>query len=69
MYGNQEEVNFNIYGGKVPIHFPTHTLSDYLSPTFFQHFCLEFFEEEKSPEEFLDEYKTPGLMGIVAKKR
>ena len=69
IYGEQEIIKIELYNNKVPIHFPTHTLKDYFSKRFFDCFCLVGFEEEQSPEEYTDEFKTPGFMGIKAMKK
>jgi ubiquinone/menaquinone biosynthesis C-methylase UbiE len=68
IYGNQELVTINLHD-KVPIKFPTHTLSDYFSKTFFDNFYIDNFEEELSPTEYLDDQKTPGILCVKAIKR
>lgn len=68
IYGQQETIKIELYDNKVPIYFPTHTLKDYFSKKFFDHFHLTGFTEEKSPEEYEDSFKTPGFMGIKAVK-
>jgi ubiquinone/menaquinone biosynthesis C-methylase UbiE len=37
-YGKQEMITIKLYNGAVPLTFPTHTLTDYISPAF----CLRF---------------------------
>lgn len=69
IYGKQEIVKTELYDNKVLIHFPTHTLKDYFSKRFFDNFFLVGYEEEKSPEEYTDEFKAPGFMGIEALKK
>ncbi|MDO8537921.1 MAG: methyltransferase domain-containing protein [archaeon] len=69
IYGNTEIIKIELYNNKVPVYFPTHTLKDYFSKTFFGYFYLSGFEEEKSPEEYNDEFKSPGFMGIKATKK
>jgi len=66
VYGKQEEVAVELYQNKVRIRFPTHTMKDYFSDTFFRYFYLDGFEEEKSPEEHPDRFNTPGFMAIKA---
>jgi len=68
IYGKQETIKIELYNNKVPIYFPTHTLKNYFSRIFFDHFHLINYEEEQIPEEYINEFKTPGFMGIVAKK-
>lgn len=69
VYGNQEIIKIKLYHNKVPIHFPTHTLKDYFSQRFFDYFYLAGYDEEQSPEEYADEFKTPGFMGVKAIKK
>ena len=40
IYGKQETIKIELYNNKVPIYFPTHTLKDYFSKIFFDHFYL-----------------------------
>ncbi len=68
-YGHQETATLHLYDNKVPIQFPTHTLKQYLSQTFFKHFELIGFEEEQSPEEYEDTMLTPGFMGLHARRK
>ncbi|MCA9459206.1 MAG: class I SAM-dependent methyltransferase, partial [Nanoarchaeota archaeon] len=69
IYGEQEIIKIELYNNKVPIYFPTHTLKDYFSRSFFDSFMLVGFEEEQSPEEYGDKFKIPGFMGIKAIKK
>jgi ubiquinone/menaquinone biosynthesis C-methylase UbiE len=69
VYGNKEIVKIEVYDNKVPIHFPSHTLGEYFSKTFFNLFYLDYFEEGYGPEMEVDEYNTPDFMGIKAIKK
>ncbi len=69
IYGEQEIIKVELYDNKVPIHFPTHTMKNYFSKTFFDKFYLVGFEEAQSPERIADEFKSPIMMGIKAMKR
>ena len=69
IYGEQEIIKVELYDNKVPIHFPTHTMKNYLSKTFLDKFYLVGFEEAQSPERIADEFKIPIMMGIKAVKR
>jgi len=68
-YSNKEIIKVELYNNKVPIYFPTHTLKEYFSNNFFKYFYVDSFEEEQSPEEYLDKFRLPGFMGIKAIKR
>lgn len=69
IYGNQEIVKVEIYKNKVPLYFSTHTFANYFSKEFFKNFYLDYYEEEQKPKEYLDNYNSPGFMGIKAIKR
>ncbi|MBT4417302.1 class I SAM-dependent methyltransferase [archaeon] len=66
-YGKQEIVSINLYDSAL-IQVPTHRIKDYFSKAFFNNFTLVQYDEEVSPEEFLDEFNTPGWMGFKAIK-
>jgi ubiquinone/menaquinone biosynthesis C-methylase UbiE len=69
-YAEQELVTIHLYDGQVPLTFPSHTFTDYFSPTFFKHFNLKVFYEEM--REFEGERKqatTPNFLGYVFTKK
>ncbi len=68
-YGKKEVIRLDLYCNKVPIYFPTHTLQDYFSKSFFKYFCIDNFQEEQSPEEYLDEFRLPGFIGVKTIKK
>lgn len=68
-YGRKEIVEIKLYKNKVPLSFPSHVFGEYFSPVFLDRFCIEAFEEGRSPEVHNDEFKAPGFMGIKARKR
>jgi ubiquinone/menaquinone biosynthesis C-methylase UbiE len=68
-YGRQEIIKAELYKNKVPVYFPAHTLKNYFSQKFFDYFYLTGYEEEQSPEEYVDKFQTPGFMGIKAIKK
>lgn len=68
-YGKKEIIEVKLYSNKVSIYFPTHTLQDYFSRTFFRYFNVDNFKEEQSPEEYLDKFKLPGFIGVKAIKK
>jgi ubiquinone/menaquinone biosynthesis C-methylase UbiE len=68
-YGKKEVIKVELYSNKVSIYFPTHTLKNYFSKTFFRYFCVDNFEEEQSPEEYPDKFRLPGFIGVKAIKK
>jgi len=68
-YNNKEIIEVKLYKNKVSVYFPTHTLQDYLSKSFFEYFMVDAFREERSPEEYLNKFKLPGFIGVKAVKR
>ena len=48
VYGKQEVVHLELYVNAVRLHFPSHTLSDYFSKTFFELFTLNSVYEDES---------------------
>jgi ubiquinone/menaquinone biosynthesis C-methylase UbiE len=44
-YFKKEIVESVFFDGQITAHEPSHTLNEYLSPTFFKHFTLESYEE------------------------
>ena len=71
VYGKKEIINMDLYKNKVKVFYPSHSLEDYLSTTFFSEFDLREVFEESSPEEYIkkNNFITPGFLGIMAIKR
>lgn len=44
-YFEKEIIHSSLFDGQILVQEPSHTLSEYLSPVFFNHFVLEAFEE------------------------
>ena len=65
IYGKQEIVTITMYDQKIPLTFPTHALSDYLSPAFFQFFELRAIDENN----LTNGKEIPAMLGISAVKR
>lgn len=69
VYGVQEIIKIELFHNKTQIQFPTHTMLDYFSETFFKHFNLCGYTEDWSPEEGEDDQKIPRILGIKAIKK
>ena len=48
-YWTQEDITSVILDGKLTVHEPSHTLSEYLNPQLLQRFELKAFEEKLDP--------------------
>ncbi len=60
-------VHYPLYGGKVTVVYPPHTLSEYFSPTFFKLYCVEQVGIE--PVAAREHKRIPGYLGIIARRR
>lgn len=67
-YGMQELLPVELYEGSVVVHFPSHTLSEYFSPTFFSHFNLSQLEEYDEQEPAERGLHVPSVLFLVAQK-
>ena len=69
-YFLKEMIDVKIFGGRIPIQEPTHTISEYLSPYFFNHFELNVYIEEA--EDSIDKIEGdiyPAFLLLKARKR
>jgi ubiquinone/menaquinone biosynthesis C-methylase UbiE len=67
-YKVQEIIHIGLYHGKVDLKFPTHTVDEYFSPTFFKYFYLDGFLEDRDYESS-NPKKTADFMTIKAIRR
>jgi ubiquinone/menaquinone biosynthesis C-methylase UbiE len=69
-YGNKDLIKMNLYNNAVPIKFPNHTLKEYFSDKFFEHFIIDYLDEEKEKDaEYHNQWKIPGFIAFRAVKR
>ncbi|MCP4524908.1 MAG: class I SAM-dependent methyltransferase [Aestuariibacter sp.] len=68
-YGKQEIVSIRIFGKKVKIQMPSHTLKEYFSDFFFDNFNLDAFEEGPSVSDNLDSHVVPDYLVYKATKK
>jgi ubiquinone/menaquinone biosynthesis C-methylase UbiE len=68
VYGQQEIVTIPLFGAQVTVSYPSHTLSNYLSPVFLRRFdlvdLLEYTEEQRT-----ETIHLPTAIGIAAVRR
>jgi hypothetical protein len=68
VYGQQEIVTIPLFGAQVTVSYPSHTLSNYLSPVFLRRFdlvdLLEYTEEQRT-----EALQLPTAIGIAAVRR
>jgi ubiquinone/menaquinone biosynthesis C-methylase UbiE len=68
VYGQQEIITVPLHGAQVTVSYPSHTLSNFLSPNFLRHFDLvDFFEG--TAEQKTGNLHIPTFFGIVAIRR
>ena len=60
-------VRYPLFGGKIIMEYPAHTLEEYLSPSFFRRFELLAIHEE--PPRYREHDNIPGHLGILARKK
>ncbi len=65
--GQPRMVHYPLYGGKVTVIYPPHTLSEYFSPMFFKLYCVEQVGIE--PVAAREHKRIPGYLGIIAQRR
>jgi len=70
-YFKKEDVNSILFGGKLTVKEPTHTLLEYLSPYFLKHFEIIDYDEKYDPSnaEKINGDKYPAFMIIKARKK
>lgn len=70
-YFKKEIVKSHIFGNKITVNEPSHTMLEYFSPYFFNHFELIDFDEKFDPSnaEMVNNDKYPAFMLIKAKKK
>lgn len=70
-YFKEEATSLRLYNDTVPVTTPTHTISDYLSPTLLKLFDLVSFEEGTDQVDLMSEleFKVPNYIAIAATKR
>lgn len=69
-YGKKEVLNLELYNDHVQIHYPSHTMSEYLSKFFLENFNLTgFLEGTQSDRSDKIEFNLPAFLGISAIKR
>jgi len=67
-YGKKEILKVKLFKKIVEIKYPSHTLQEYFSPTFFQHFQLLDFQEDPQSDEYeKDKMALPGFIGITVR--
>ncbi len=69
IYGRKEMLEIKIFDNKITLYFPSHTIMEYLSKTFFKLFNLQSYEEMESPESETVELGTPGILAFTAIKK
>ncbi len=70
IYGKKEMIGVKLFNSGVVVNYPTHTISDYLSKIFLQHFSLVCLHEDPQSDEYeKDAFATPGFIGLSAIKR
>eukprot|EP01034_Spumella_vulgaris_P032456 gene32456-40057_t len=67
-FKDQETIHTPIYGGEVIITHPSHTMSDYFSPQFFQLFRLDAVREFHPYDEQKRQLKLPTAFAFSATK-
>lgn len=70
-YFKKEMVHSVLFGGKLTVHEPSHTVSEFLSPFFLSHFDLVDYDEKFDPSnaEKVEGAKYPAFLLIKARKR
>lgn len=70
-YFKKELVHSVLFGGKLTVHEPSHTVLEYLSPYFLLHFDLIDYDEKFDPSnaEKVEGAKYPAFLLIKARKR
>jgi ubiquinone/menaquinone biosynthesis C-methylase UbiE len=68
-YDTHEMVKMELYHS-VTIQFPHHTLKNYFPDKFFEHFVINFLDEEKRKDaEYPNRWGIPGFIGFRAIKK
>jgi ubiquinone/menaquinone biosynthesis C-methylase UbiE len=69
-YFKKEMVESILFGGKVVVQEPSHTMNEYLSPFFFEHFRLQgYFEGFDDAIEMVDGDTYPGFSIFRASRK
>lgn len=69
-YGQKEVIEVPLYGEKTTVKSVSHTIGDYLSPTYLANFDLLRVEEgTQMNERGFEGFQTPGFFGFVGRKR
>ncbi len=69
-YFLKEVIDVKIFHGRIQIHEPTHTIQEYLSPYFLQHFeLLNYFEAPEDSIDKVDGDIYPAFLLIKARKK
>jgi ubiquinone/menaquinone biosynthesis C-methylase UbiE len=69
-YHKKGIVEMSLYNNSVKIKFPFHTLKEYLSDALFEHFYLDYVDEENPRDmEYPNKWNVPGFLGFKVVKR
>ncbi len=69
-YESKHIIKMSLYNHTVEIQFPYHTLKDYFSDKFFEHFVIDYLDEEKEKDaEYPNQWKIPGFLAFKAIKK
>lgn len=69
VYGKKEILDIKIFNEKITLHFPSHTIEEYISKTFLKLFNINSYKEMETPELEPVEYNTPGILAFTAIKK